>query len=81
MVAKKRSVHEAEAELLSAEDAIQDAARLGALFRQRRYEAAERVVPVRVPLWALLEAIDHLEADELRQAMERAEKRLVTIEG
>ena len=77
MIAKIGSVHEAEAELLSAEDAIQDAARLSALFRQRR--PRERAVPVRVPLWALLEAIDHLQPDELRQAVERAEKRLVAI--
>jgi cellobiose-specific phosphotransferase system component IIA len=79
MMAKMGSVHEAEAELLSAEDAIQDAARLRALFRQRRQ--GERAVPVRVPLWTLLEAIDHLEPDELRQAVERAEKRLAAIRG
>jgi hypothetical protein len=58
------SAHEAES--LSAEDAIQDAARLRALLRQRRQ--AEWAVPVRVPLSALLEAIDRLEPDELRQA-------------
>lgn len=75
----KRSVHEAEAELLSAEDAIQDAARLRALFRQRWQE--ERAVPVRVPLWALLEAIDRLEPDELYQAVQRATKRLAAVRG
>lgn len=76
MMAKLGNVHEPEAELLSAEDAIQDAARLRAVFRRRE---SERVVPVRVPLWALLEAIDRLEADELRQVAQRAEERLVTV--
>ena len=36
MMAKPKSIHEAGAELLSAEDAIQDAARLRALFQQWR---------------------------------------------
>jgi len=79
MKSKMGSVHEPEAELLSAEDAIQDAARLRALLRQRRL--AERAVSIRVPLWALLEAMDHLEPDDLRQALERAEKRLAAIQG
>ncbi len=74
-MAKIGSVHEPEAELLSAEDAIQDAARLRAWFHQR--QQAERVVSVRVPLWALLEAIDHLQPDELRQVARRVEERLV----
>ncbi len=78
MMANVGSVHEPEAELLSAEDAIQDVARLRALFRQRR---RERAVPVRVPLWALLEAIDFLEPEELRQTVERAEKRLLAIQS
>jgi hypothetical protein len=74
MMAKMGSVHEPEAELLSAEDAIQDAVRLRAWFQQRQ---TERVVPLRVPLWALIEAIDHLEPDELRQVARRAEERLM----
>ncbi len=74
-MSQKGSVHEPEAELLNAEDAIQDAARLRAWFRQR--QQSERVVSVRVPLWALLEAIDHLPPDELRQVARRAEERLV----
>ena len=79
MMARMGSVHEPEAELLSAEDAIQDAARLRALFRQHRY--GERAVSVRVPFWALLEALDHLEPDELQEAVKRAEERLATISG
>ncbi|MDQ3814583.1 MAG: hypothetical protein M3347_11605 [Armatimonadota bacterium] len=78
-MSKMGSVHEPEAELLSAEDAIQDAARLRALFRQR--QQAEPVVSVPVPLSALLEAIDHLEPDALRQVARRAEERLVAAQN
>lgn len=78
MMAKEveKSVHEPEAELLSAEDAIQDAERLRALFRQRRQ--AEQPVPLQVPLWVLLEAIEHLEPEVLRQIDRRIDERLAT---
>ncbi len=77
MIEKKiGSVHEPEAELHSADDAIQDSARLRALYGSRR---AEHAIPVRVPFSALLEAIDCLESDELKEAMKRAEKRLEAI--
>ncbi|MBM3234712.1 hypothetical protein FJZ31_00255 [Candidatus Poribacteria bacterium] len=68
------SVHEPEAELLNAEDAIQDAERLRAMFQKRRQ--AEQSVPLRVPLSALLEALDHLEPEALRQVAQRASERL-----
>lgn len=74
MIAKMGSVHEPEAELLSADEAIQDAERLRARFRQRR--EAERAVPLRGPLWILLEALDHLDSEALRQVAHRAEERL-----
>ena len=72
-----KSVHEPEAKLLSAEDAIQDAARLSAAMRGRR--ASERAVPVRVPLWALLEALDVLELPELNQVAHRVQERLASV--
>ena len=74
-MAKMGSVHEPDAQLLSADDAIEDAARLREVVRRRM---AGRAVPVRVPLWALLEALDSLEPNELRQVAERAEERLAT---
>jgi hypothetical protein len=74
MMALRGSVHEPEAELLSAEDAIQDANRLRALFQKQRQ--AEQLVPLRVPLWVLLEALDHLEPKALRKVIQRASKRL-----
>src|SRR5438874_2302636 len=76
-MAKTGSVHEPKAPLLSAEDAIEDAARLRARFRQQppaERMVAERVVAVRMPLWALLEAMDHLAPDELQQVARRAEE-------
>ncbi len=69
-------VHEPEAELLSAEDALQDAERLRAVLRQRQ---RERSVPLRVPLSALLDALDTLESKELQQVVKHAQDRLVTM--
>jgi hypothetical protein len=68
------AVHEPEAELLTAEEAIGDAVRLRQTLAERRREYE---VPLRVPLVALLEAIDHLDQQALRQIIERAEERLV----
>ena len=76
-MAQKGSVHEPEAELLSAEDAIQDAEQLRMMFRQRR--RAEESVPLRVPLWVLLEALDSLEPEALHEVVQRAEARLAMV--
>ncbi|MGH2521293.1 MAG: hypothetical protein ACRDH2_02215 [Anaerolineales bacterium] len=78
MMAKMGSVHEPEAPLLSAEDAIHDAERLREAYHRRK---VERAVPVRVPLWALLEALGALEPDELRQVVRHVEERLATVEN
>ena len=74
MITPRGSVHEPEAELLSAEDAIQDGRRLRAMFRQRRQ--VEQPVPLHVPLWTLIEALDHLGTEALRQVVRRAQERL-----
>ena len=74
MMMQRGSVHEPKAELLNAEDAIQDAERLRAMFQKRR--KAEQAVPLRVPLSVLLEALDHLEPEALRQVAQRASERL-----
>ena len=71
-----RRVHEPEEEFLSAEDAIEDAERLDALFRRRRQ--SEQLVALRVPLSALMEAIDQLELEDLRKVGKRVEERLAT---
>jgi len=74
---KKRQVHEPKAELVNADDAIADAARL-----QRIMESSERsygTVSVRIPLAALLEAMDSLETSELREVQRRVEKRLADV--
>ena len=69
-------VHEPDAELLSADDALQDAKRPPAVLRQRQREHS---VPLRVPLSALLEALDALEPKELQQVVRHAQERLLTI--
>ena len=68
-------VHEPDEALHDAEAAIEDARRLREVFKR---EATSRAVPIHVPLWALLEALDYLRPDELRQVAQRAEARLVT---
>lgn len=73
----KGSVHEPNAELLSAQDAIQDAQRLRAWYE--RHRRANRSVAVRVPLEALLEVIDDLGPDELREVARRAQERLAEV--
>lgn len=70
----KASLHEPDAELLSAEDAIEDAERLRAWLRNRR--ASEQHVQLDIPLRVLLEAIDHLDPAALREVVQRAEERL-----
>lgn len=77
MKAKKGMAHEPDTQLLSAEDAIRDAQQLQELFRQRRQ--AEQPVPLRVPLRVLLEALDSLDQEALREIARRAEERLSAV--
>lgn len=72
---KISQVHEPEAALLSADDAIQDAERLRLRFHQQKSHA----VPLHTPLSVLLEAIDYLEPEALSQIVRRAEARLEVI--
>ena len=74
MKTPQQSVHEPDEELLSAEDAIEDAERLDTLFRRGRQ--AEQLVALRVPLSTLMEAIDQLELEDLRKVSRRVEERL-----
>ncbi len=73
-----RSVHEPDEELLSAEDAIADADQLERLYD--RHRQADEAIPLRVPLSALLEAIDHLDLPALREVTRRAEERLAAVD-
>ena len=71
----QKSVHESDEELLSAEDAIADAERLDALFHKRR-RRLEQPDSMRVPLSTLIEAIDHLGLEDLRELSRSVEERL-----
>ena len=74
---KKRQVHEPKAMLADAEDAIADADRL-----QRLRESGQRpsgIVSVRISLAALLEAMDSLDAPELRQVQRHVAERLAEV--
>jgi len=77
---KQKSVHEPNAPLLSAQDAIQDAERLRELLWRNRQQA-EREVQLRVPFTVILKAIDQLEASELRLLVQRLEDRLATTQS
>jgi len=75
----QKSMHEPEAQLFSGQDAIQDAERLRALLRRNR-ERAEREVQLRVPFTVIIEALDQLEAGELRLLAQRLEERLTIVQ-
>ena len=74
---QSHSVHEPDEELLSAEDAIQDAERLRMHYRSR--SRTDEGVALKVPLSVLLDAIDHLEPSALRKVMQRASDRLASV--
>lgn len=77
MVEKMGNVHEPEAELLSAEDARHDVERLEAYLKQKQ----DRVVIVRVELSALLDALEQLNLEELRQVSQFVQMRLAAQAG
>lgn len=77
MIAHNNSMHEPDAELLSAEDAIQDVERVRRVLRQQRQ--GEQQVALQVPFHTLLEAIDQLDGQALREIVQRAEKRLASV--
>lgn len=77
---EQKSIHEPNAPLLSAQDAIQDAERLrGLLWRNR--QQTEREVQLRVPFTVILKAIDQLEPGELRLLAQRLEDRLASVQS
>jgi len=76
---EQKSIHEPRAQLLSAQDAIQDAERLRALVLRNR-QRAEREVQLRVPFMVIIEAVDQLEVDELRLLAQRLEERLAGMQ-
>lgn len=76
MISKKDSVHEPEAELLDAEQVLSDYRRLRALYPSAA--RGEHSVPLRVPLWVIIEALDVLDPPALRQIAHRVSERLAT---
>ncbi len=77
---RPKSIHEPNAPLLSAQDAIQDAERLRELLWRNRQQA-EQEVQLRVPFTVILKAIDQLEASELRLLVQRLEDRLAAVQS
>jgi len=78
-MSEPKSIHEPRAQLLSSQDAIRDAERLQVLLLRNRQQA-EREVQLRVPFTVIIEAVDQLEADELRLLAQRLEERLAGMQ-
>lgn len=71
----KKSVHEPEAQVMTAAEVWDDAHQVARVLRRRSQED-QRVVHLRVSLATLLSALDELEPDELMMVRERVQKRL-----
>ena len=67
-----KSAHEPEEEVIDVDEVLAGAADVRELVRQRKG------VALRVPLWALLDAIDALDPRDLRQVARRVDHRLVS---
>ena len=73
------TVHEPEAELLTAEEALEDARRLLEWHDTRTRPSDDQGVPLLVPMGTLLRAIDSLDAEGLRRIHQHAEERLTSV--
>lgn len=72
-----QSVHEPEAELMSAAEVWDDAQQIAAVLRQNLL-SAEPVVRLQIPLSALLSAVDTFNKDELLILRQRIDERLAS---
>ncbi len=72
---RKTSVHEPDAPLMSADDAIADADRLKELLRGKAL-SSELSVELRIPLAAFLAALDRFDETELRLVKQRLDGKL-----
>ncbi len=72
---KLKSVHEPEAEVMSAADVWDDADEIGDVL-QRNLFRSEPIVKLQVPLSAFLFALDSLNRDELVLLRRRVDERL-----
>jgi len=72
-----QSVHEPEAELMSAAEVWDDAQQVAAVLRQNLL-SAEPVIRLQIPFSALLLAVDTFNQDELLILRQRIDERLAT---
>ena len=70
-----KSVHEAEAEVMSAAEVWNDAQQLGQVLRQNLVQT-EPVVRLQIPLSVFLAAVDDFSQDELLLLKQRVQDRL-----
>ena len=72
---ESKSVHEPEANVMSAEDVWDDAQQIAELLKQNVLQT-EPIVHVDIPLSSFLSALDNLNRDELEILHKRIEERL-----
>ena len=72
---ESKSVHEPEADVMSAEEVWDDAQQIAEVFKQNLLKI-EPVVHVDIPLSSFLSALDSLDRDELEILHKRIEERL-----
>jgi hypothetical protein len=78
-MAIKQTVHEPEAMLADAQDAIEDANRFLELLELNEQET-EREVELRVPFTVIMEAVNQLDLEEVHLLTQRLEERLEILQ-
>ncbi len=73
---KKKTAHEPEADVMSAEEAWEDTQR-AAILLQKNLLKAQPVVRLQIPLAMFMSALDSLNRDELALLQKRVAERLV----
>jgi len=79
MIANMQSIHEPEAELSTLEEAFEDAEVVREYLERKRKFQSEQSIALRVPLQAVIEAIDQMEEPVLQQVAQHVERRLALI--
>ena len=72
-------IHEPEAELSTLEEALEDAEVVRAYLERKRQIQSGQSITLRVPLQAVIEAIDQMEEPVLQQVAQHVERRLALI--
>ncbi len=75
------TVHEPDAELLSADDLTADLVAVRAYRQHKQAVTTEQAINLRVPLWAVLDAIKQMDLSALRAVATLTEEQLAHRQG